>query len=192
MFSRRFSTAVMLLALMMAAAPALADTERAGKLDLLFGIGSLSSQTATIDGLASLEAGDGVAFDFRFRFHINPQFAIEVGGAWESENTDLVIRGYPPDSFDSDTSFYFVNGLFNMLQTPVSPYVSLGGGWYEHDAEGYVQEEGGLLNAAVGIDGRTSGHMIWAFEVKWLHYEFGGFDEDWDRYQFSGFVGFHF
>lgn len=182
------------------ASPAFADTNRAGKVDLLFGFGSLASDEASIDSFSTLEAGDGTTFEGRMRIHFNRNIGLETGYMWENENTELKVGGVTTDRTDSDTGFFFINALFDLTDGPISPYFAVGFGGYHHHADfvdqfGFIvdiHEDGPLFNAAAGIDGRTEGHLVWAFEVKYLQYEFDGFNDEWSRIQFSGHLGLHF
>jgi hypothetical protein len=190
---KRWAVSAALAATIFLAPRALADTRREGKADLLFGAGSLSSQEASIDGFSSVDAGDGSTFDLRFRFHFTSNLAIEVAGTAESERTHLKSGGIVTDSLDTDTSFFAVNALFDLIEGPISPFVSLGVGNYDHRANGLgISEHGSLFDAAAGIDGRTRGRLIWSFEARLLHYEFADFNDNWNRIEYTGQLGFHF
>jgi opacity protein-like surface antigen len=172
---------------------ALADLRRAGRGDLLFGLGSLASQEADIGGGTTLDAGDGVTVDLRFRFHFSENLGLEIGGTGETERTRLRVGGVVTDSLDTEIGFLFANIHFDLVAAPVTPYVSMGVGRFSHDADAIgVHESGPLFNAAVGVDGRNPGKLVWALEARLLHYEFDDFEDNWNRIQFSGQVGFHF
>ncbi len=174
-------------------AAAHADTRRAGKSDLLLGLGAITSQEATIVGSLTLDAGDGSTFNFQYRYHFNENVGLEVDLIGESERTHLKLGGFTLDSVDSETDFFLVNALFNLSETPISPFVAVGVGRYDHQANAALIQEGGpVFDAAVGLDGRTGGHLIWAFEARYLNYEFADFQDDWNRLVFSGQMGFHF
>lgn len=193
------ATVVTMLAL---ATPANAQN-RANKLDILFGLGSLASQEADIDQFSSLHAGDGTTFSVRLRYNFSPNIALEGDFTGESETTDLKDGGFTVDSVDTDTNFFFVNALFHFLESPISPYVSVGVGSFDHKGRVLVQdqfgnlfsqritESGGAFDAAGGIDGRARNHLVWAFEARLLHYDFNDFADNWNRWQFSGHIGFH-
>jgi len=170
-----------------------AKGHRAGTGELMFGLGSLSSQEVSIDGFSSLDAGDGTTFDVRFQFYFTENLGIQVEGMHESETTTLKTPGFFPFSADTDTNFFLVNALLNLVEAPISPYVAAGGGNYHHSNNGVgIDESGGVFDAAAGIGGQASGRMVWAFEVRYLYYEFSNFQDAWNRYQFSGHLGFRF
>lgn len=199
----RMILVVATLCLALIPADSLADTQRRGRSDLLFGLGSITSQEAELDGPVSLDLDDGSAVSLRWRLHFTDRFALETDLTAEDSRARLLVDGYEIDDADADTSFFTVNAVFNLTENPISPYLSAGIGTFDHDAVSVeqvgntvfvdeVSETGGLFNAAVGVDGRTRGHLIWLVEVRWLSYEFEDFDEKWSRINFTGFIGFHF
>jgi opacity protein-like surface antigen len=166
---------------------------RAGSGELMFGLGSLSDQEVSIDGFSTLDADQGTTFDVRFQFHFTDNIGIQVEGMTESETTKLRTPGFFPVSDDTTTGFFIVNAMFHFVEDPISPYVAVGVGSFHHNAiSGFSDESGGVFDAAVGIDGRTRGPLVWAFEARYLTYDFQDFVDSWKRYQFSGQLGFRF
>ncbi len=182
-----------------------AATRRAGRSDLFFGVGALDDDEAEIFGGFSLEAEQGNTVSIRWRLHFSDQFALETDLTYESGRVNMLDHGSEVDSADADTTFFLINGVFNLTRTPVSPFVSLGFGSYDHEASGIllpdgsgsffiadIKEDGGVLDAAVGVDGRTDGALIWLFEVRYLDYDFDDFSEDWGRILYTGHIGLSF
>jgi len=166
---------------------------RAGRGELFFGLGSLSSEQVSVDGFSSLDADDGTTFDVRFQFHFNENLGIQVEGMGESERTTVRTPGFFPLSDDTTTRFFLVNALFNLTEGPISPFVAVGVGNFRHRNSGAgIDENGSAFDAAVGFEGQTRGPLVWAVEVRYLYYEFSDFQDAWNRYQYSGHLGFRF
>ncbi len=203
----RTACAALLLPLLAALSSldASAATRRAGRSDLFFGVGALDDDEAEIFSGFSLEAEQGNTVSLRWRLHFHDQFALETDLTYESGRVNMLDLGSEVDSADTDTTFFMINGVINLTRTPVSPFVSLGFGSYDHEASSIlfpdgtgsfvlvdVQEDGGVLNAAVGVDGRTDGALVWLFEVRYLDYDFDDFSEDWGRILYTGHIGISF
>lgn len=194
----------LLAALVLAALPADAAPRRAGANDIYFGIGAVSDDEARIDDGFSLEHEQGDSVSLRWRLHFTDIVSLETDITHESGRVNFMELGQELDSTGADTSFFMINGVFNLTRTAISPYISVGFGSYDHEANGLlvasggsfisadIREEGGLLTAALGVDGRTGRYLVWIFEVRYLDYDFGGFDEDWAREIYAGLVGISF
>jgi len=198
--ARTLAAATLAMALLSVTA-AVAAPSRAGHAEILVGLGSLTGQTASIDGFSSLRADDGTTFDLRFQLHFTNNLGIQVEGMGERERTHLETPGFFPVSDDTTTRFFLVNALFNLTDGPISPFVAVGVGSFSHrgillfDQNGFpfrTTETGSVFDAAVGIEAHTSGPLLWAFEARYLYYEFSDFQDAWNRYQFSGHLGFRF
>ena len=111
----------------------------------------------------------------------------------ESERTHFKTPGFLTISDDTTTGFLLVNALFDLTQGPISPFVAVGAGQFHHKSNFLgVTENGSAFDAAFGFEGRTNGPLTWAFEARYLYYEFSDFQDAFNRYQFSGHLGFHF
>jgi hypothetical protein len=194
-----------LLTVLVSGPAAFGATGRAGSSDLYFGIGALEEQEADMFGDFSLEAEQGSTVSLRWRLHFTDLFALETDLTHESGRTRLKESGSSLDSSDADTTFFLINGVFNLTRTPISPFVSVGFGSFDHEASGIlfpdgsgsfilvdVEEDGGVLNVAAGLDGRLENRLIWLFEVRLLNYDFDDFSDDWNRLFYSGHIGFSF
>ena len=196
---------VMLLAAALGSPEAEAARRRAGSNDLLFGVGALDDDEAQIDPGFELQAEQGSTVSLRWRLHFTDFIALETDLTHETGRVNFIEFGDELDSTDADTTFFMINGVFNLTRTAVSPYLSVGFGSYDHEAEGLlfatgpgsyavvdIYEDGGLYTFAAGVDGRTDGALIWLFEARLLDYSFGGFDEDWNRLLYTGYIGISF
>jgi opacity protein-like surface antigen len=201
--TRAKSTAVLtvLAASLALAAGAHAGPGRAGHGELMFGLGGMTSKTVSVDGFDALDAGDGTTFDVRFQFHFTDNLGIQVEGMGERESTRFLAFGCCVFSGDTDTRFFLVNALFDLMPGPVTPYFAIGVGTFSHrgvtlvDVNGFpftATESGGAFDAAFGFQGHTRGPLVWAFEGRYLNYKFSDFQDDFNRYQFSGHLGFRF
>ncbi|MBI3450555.1 MAG: outer membrane beta-barrel protein [Acidobacteria bacterium] len=181
---------------------------RAGHGELLFGLGSMTSDSARLDPNQTLDAGDGTTFDVRFQFHFNDNIGIQIDAMGERESTTLREFGFLPDKQDTSTGFLFANFLFDFVPSPVTPYVAVGVGSFSHRGLTFfdlnnciapnicavvtTRESGSAFDAAFGFEGHSRGPLCWAAEAKYIYYEFSNFQESWNRYQFSGHLGFRF
>ena len=199
------SIVLVAVVLALAAPPAQAGTRRAGGNDLFFGLGFMAGDEARIDGGFSLESEESNGVALRWRLHFTDFFALETDFAHQSGRVRIIEDGNEVDSREADTTFFLLSGVFNLTRTPVSPFISAGFGSFDHESDEIVvpvgsgqfvvesiREEGGVLTAAVGLDGRTEGMLTWLFEVRLLDYDFDGFDEDWNRLIYSGYIGLAF
>lgn len=189
----------------LAAGPPAAAADRKGSHELLMGLGSVSGQTATIYGPFDLEADEGISWGFRYRYNFTDFVAIEADMTWMEDESTYVESGFDVDTVDSETSWFLVNVVFHMTTTKVAPYLSAGAGFFEYEAnlltvsDGYgnlfvvdIEEDGPILDLAVGVDARTEGRLVWGFEARMLDYDFEDFQEDWSRLEFRGQLGWRF
>ncbi|HXI04526.1 MAG TPA: hypothetical protein VNI57_15235 [Candidatus Saccharimonadales bacterium] len=187
-------------------APAMeAAPRRAGHSDLFFGLGAVDSDEAQIFGGVSLQQEQGNTIAIRWRLHFNDLFALETDLTHENGRVNLRDHGDTIDSADADTNYFLVNGVFDFVRGPISPFVSFGFGSFDHKANGIllptggssfsvtdITEHGGVLDFAAGVDGRQSNSLAWLFEARYLSYGFSDFKDDWGRISYSGYIGISF
>jgi opacity protein-like surface antigen len=115
---------------------AFAQSDRSGKWEFFLDLNYQDSYSMDFEGGSVADAESDLGFSIGGNYHINNRFQIQFSLDWVNLDYDATIQSgdVPPNpSFDVRGEMEVftprVNGVLNILEGPLTPYVSAGIGW---------------------------------------------------------------
>jgi len=127
---------LIVLALVVAAAPALAQNSRAGKSELYLSPLFTNAQNYTFEGGSSVQTDTGVGFGFGWAYNFDAHWAAGVEFGWGDIDYRASVQPGPGNPnlsarFNStiQTSSLRFNGTYHLTSGPLTPYLTANAGW---------------------------------------------------------------
>ena len=125
---------VSLVALVLAAGPASAQSDREGTWEIGGTLFDLSSVNVQGQNGSSLYVDDETGWGFSGAYNFTERLALGVDMTWSDPKYFATIVPDSPDPVETvsgnlDVNVIQIKGIFNLLEEDFTPYFELGGGW---------------------------------------------------------------
>jgi len=133
---KKISKFILVAAALLAAAPALAQSNRSGKSELYLGPVFTDGASHVFDGGTTARTDTGFGLSLGFAYNFNPHVSIGVDFAWSEIDYRATVQPGPGNGNLSgtingtvETSTLRFNGTYNFSSSEFTPFVTGGLGW---------------------------------------------------------------